>query len=185
MVRKTSMAPTAISPISSPDVSPCASSGHITLWAVTDDPRLPAKARAWIADPDNEIVISAASIQEIAIKHSLGRGDMPISGESAGNLRSGRLQLAGHLSPSCRARGAAARNPSGSVRPHPGSPSDDRAFAADQPRRPDRAVRAGSRAGLSPPDAFRRRSSLIPADSSHPRRRWGGGSPCSPRFWRG
>lgn len=56
---------------------------HIALWAVSDDPRLPTKARELIAEPRNLIWVSAASIWEIAIKHGLGRGDMPISGVEA------------------------------------------------------------------------------------------------------
>ncbi|HEX3992407.1 MAG TPA: type II toxin-antitoxin system VapC family toxin [Acetobacteraceae bacterium] len=45
-----------------------------------------AKARNLINDPDNTIVVSAATIWEIAIKHALARGganDMPISGDDA------------------------------------------------------------------------------------------------------
>jgi PIN domain nuclease of toxin-antitoxin system len=53
---------------------------HIALWALTDDPRLSAKARVLIEDPSNPVAVSAASVWEIAIKHALGRGDMPISG---------------------------------------------------------------------------------------------------------
>lgn len=59
---------------------------HIALWAIADDPRLPAQARDLIADPANEVFVSAASVWEIAIKHALARGhanDMPISGEIA------------------------------------------------------------------------------------------------------
>ena len=44
------------------------------------------KARRLIDDPDNQIVVSIASIWEIAIKHALPRGgpnDMPISGAMA------------------------------------------------------------------------------------------------------
>lgn len=59
---------------------------HIALWAVVDDPRLTAKARALIADPANEIVVSAATIWEIAIKHSLRREQMPVSGERAAEI---------------------------------------------------------------------------------------------------
>ena len=36
-----------------------------------------------IASPKTNVWISAASIWEIAIKHSLGRGDMPISAQDA------------------------------------------------------------------------------------------------------
>lgn len=56
---------------------------HIALWAITDSPKLPAKARELIANPRNRIWISAASLWEITIKHSLGRGDMPVSGSDA------------------------------------------------------------------------------------------------------
>lgn len=56
---------------------------HIALWAVSDDPRLSPKARELIAAPRNLIWVSAASIWEIAIKHGLGRGDMPVSGAEA------------------------------------------------------------------------------------------------------
>lgn len=56
---------------------------HVALWAITDSPRLPASARGLIASPRNTVWVSAASLWEIAIKHSLGRGDMPVSGEEA------------------------------------------------------------------------------------------------------
>lgn len=59
---------------------------HIALWAITDDPRLPPSIRAYIENPDSRIVVSAASVWEIAIKHALGqrrRDAMPISAEAA------------------------------------------------------------------------------------------------------
>jgi PIN domain nuclease of toxin-antitoxin system len=56
---------------------------HIALWALTDDARLSAGARALIEDPANQVAVSAASVWEIAIKHGLGRGDMPVSGAAA------------------------------------------------------------------------------------------------------
>jgi len=56
---------------------------HIALWAISDDSRLPQRARDLIADPASAITVSAASIWEISIKHSLGRGNMPISGVEA------------------------------------------------------------------------------------------------------
>lgn len=56
---------------------------HVALWALTDDPRLSANARALILEPTHRIAVSAASVWEIAIKHALGRGDMPISGGTA------------------------------------------------------------------------------------------------------
>lgn len=56
---------------------------HVALWAITDSPRLNAKARDLIANPANTVWVSVASLWEITIKHSLGRGDMPISGAQA------------------------------------------------------------------------------------------------------
>ena len=56
---------------------------HIALWALTDDPRLSPRARALINDPANQVIVSAATVWEIAIKHALGRDDMPISGDEA------------------------------------------------------------------------------------------------------
>lgn len=46
---------------------------QIVLWWMTDDKRLSQKAERVIADPDNEIFVSAASIWEVAIKAALGR----------------------------------------------------------------------------------------------------------------
>jgi PIN domain nuclease of toxin-antitoxin system len=59
---------------------------HVALWAIVDDPRLPAPIRALIADSENEITVSAASVWEIAIKHALSRrgvGAMPVSAGTA------------------------------------------------------------------------------------------------------
>ena len=59
---------------------------HIALWAIVDDPRLPGAARELIAEPANEIMVSAASVWEIAIKHAVrrkGRGAMPMSAGEA------------------------------------------------------------------------------------------------------
>mgnify|MGYP001809780292 CR=1 FL=1 len=56
---------------------------HVVLWAITDSPRLSNKAREMIEAPRSSVWISAATIWEIAIKHALGRGDMPISSQDA------------------------------------------------------------------------------------------------------
>lgn len=56
---------------------------HVALWAIADDPRLDATARKLILDPANEVTVSAATLWEIAIKHSLNKGDMPLSGADA------------------------------------------------------------------------------------------------------
>lgn len=52
---------------------------HVALWAITDSPKLTKKAREMIESPKSSVWISAATVWEIAIKHSLGRGDMPVS----------------------------------------------------------------------------------------------------------
>ncbi|MBB5200579.1 type II toxin-antitoxin system VapC family toxin [Glaciimonas immobilis] len=56
---------------------------HVALWAITDDPKLSVKARELLSAPRNNIWISAVNVWEIAIKHSLGREVMPISGQEA------------------------------------------------------------------------------------------------------
>lgn len=56
---------------------------HIALWAITDSPKLSKQAKELILDPASEIFVSAASIWEIAIKHSLNRGNMPVSSSEA------------------------------------------------------------------------------------------------------
>lgn len=68
---------------------------QIALWALTDSPRLGRLAHDLIADPANEVYVSTASIWEIAIKHALGRGDMPVSGARAAELcaRAGYREL--------------------------------------------------------------------------------------------
>ena len=35
---------------------------HIALWAIADDVRLSPHARALIADPDNQVLVSSASL---------------------------------------------------------------------------------------------------------------------------
>lgn len=56
---------------------------HIALWAITDDPRLSNEAREILLAPRSNVWVSAVNIWEIAIKHSLGRETMPISGKEA------------------------------------------------------------------------------------------------------
>lgn len=67
---------------------------HIALWTIADDPRLSDLARSLIDDPDNAVMVSAATVWEISIKHALARGNMPISGEEAlGYFRSAEFGL--------------------------------------------------------------------------------------------
>jgi PIN domain nuclease of toxin-antitoxin system len=56
---------------------------HVALWAITDHPQLAQNAREMIFSQRNDVWVSTVSIWEIAIKHRLGRGDMPISSEQA------------------------------------------------------------------------------------------------------
>jgi PIN domain nuclease of toxin-antitoxin system len=51
---------------------------HLLLWAVGQSARLPAKARAILVDDRNQLVFSAASLWEIAIKRGLGRDDFQV-----------------------------------------------------------------------------------------------------------
>lgn len=48
---------------------------HIALWWWSDDPQLPRRLRAAIADPTNEIHVSAVSAWEIVLKERLGKLD--------------------------------------------------------------------------------------------------------------
>lgn len=48
---------------------------HLLLWAAGEPKRLPASARRLIKDLDNQLLFSAASLWEIAIKSGLGRKD--------------------------------------------------------------------------------------------------------------
>lgn len=56
---------------------------HVALWAITDHPRLSSRARQLILAPRATVWVSAVTVWEITIKHGLGRGDMPVSGEDA------------------------------------------------------------------------------------------------------
>lgn len=50
---------------------------HTLLWYFGGNAELPVPAREAIADTSNSIFVSIASIWEIAIKHSLGKLDLP------------------------------------------------------------------------------------------------------------
>ncbi|HEY8288158.1 MAG TPA: type II toxin-antitoxin system VapC family toxin, partial [Acetobacteraceae bacterium] len=51
---------------------------HVLLWAVARPERLSGTARALLEDTGNELLFSAASLWEIAIKRSLGRDDFRV-----------------------------------------------------------------------------------------------------------
>jgi len=56
---------------------------HAFLWAIADDPRLGPISRELIDSRAEAVLLSLVSLWEIAIQHSLGRGDMPISAVQA------------------------------------------------------------------------------------------------------
>ena len=56
---------------------------HTFLWAITDDPKLGPLSRELITHQANAVFLSHGSLWEIAIKHALGRGDMPLSAREA------------------------------------------------------------------------------------------------------
>ena len=51
---------------------------HLLLWAAGSPQRLSKQARALIDNPDNELLFSAASLWEVAIKRGLGRKDFKV-----------------------------------------------------------------------------------------------------------
>ena len=53
---------------------------HILLWYLTDDAKLPKKAKAWIDDAELACY-SIISLWEAAIKHSISAARMPVSDE--------------------------------------------------------------------------------------------------------
>jgi PIN domain nuclease of toxin-antitoxin system len=76
---------------------------HTLLWWVDDAPVLSSRARAAVADPENECLFSLASLWEMAIKLSLGKLELPSSIESfvarhllGGGFRSLEIEI-GHV----------------------------------------------------------------------------------------
>ena len=51
---------------------------HLLLWAAGEPKRLPKNIRTLLEDRDNELVFSAASLWEVAIKSGLGRKDFRV-----------------------------------------------------------------------------------------------------------
>jgi PIN domain nuclease of toxin-antitoxin system len=50
---------------------------HVLLWWLQESPRLTSVLRDAIGDPSNEVIVSAVSHAEIAIKRSLGKLEAP------------------------------------------------------------------------------------------------------------
>ena len=55
---------------------------HIALWAVVGSRALPARARQAILAAD-DVFVSVASVWELAIKHAIGKDEMPVSAGQA------------------------------------------------------------------------------------------------------
>jgi len=51
---------------------------HLLLWAAGEPKRLPKDIRTLLEDRDNELLFSAASLWEVAIKSGLGRKDFRV-----------------------------------------------------------------------------------------------------------
>lgn len=68
---------------------------HLLLWAAGQPERLSARAKKLLSDPDNELLFSAASLWEIAIKNTLGRPDFHVDARvlRRGLLDNGYLEL--------------------------------------------------------------------------------------------
>ena len=68
---------------------------HLLLWAAGSPERLPLAARPLLEDPENQLLFSAASLWEIAIKRSLGRTDFQVDARvlRRGLLDNGYLEL--------------------------------------------------------------------------------------------
>lgn len=69
---------------------------HVLLWASGVPERLTQEARDLIEHPDTELIFSAASIWEVAIKSGLGRDDFRVDARllRRGLLENGYTELA-------------------------------------------------------------------------------------------
>ncbi len=54
---------------------------HCWLWMQVSPKRIPARVRGTLTDPENELLLSAASSWEIAIKWALGKLPLPVPPE--------------------------------------------------------------------------------------------------------
>ena len=69
---------------------------HLLLWAAGSPDQLSVEARPLLEDPLNELLFSAASLWEIAIKRGLGRSDFQVDARvlRRGLLDNGYQELA-------------------------------------------------------------------------------------------
>lgn len=68
---------------------------HLLLWAAEGIRRIPRGARPLLSDPGNELLFSAASLWEIAIKSTLKRSDFEVDARTLlrGLLDNGYIEL--------------------------------------------------------------------------------------------
>ena len=68
----------------------------LLLWAAASPAKLPLPARKLLKDPQNELIFSAASLWEVAIKSDLGRKDFHVDARvlRRGLLDNGYQELA-------------------------------------------------------------------------------------------
>jgi len=68
---------------------------HLLLWAAGKPQKLSKRARSLILDPENELLFSAASLWEVAIKRGLGRKDFQVDARllRRGLLDNGYIEL--------------------------------------------------------------------------------------------
>lgn len=69
---------------------------HLLLWAAGSPERLPLAARPLLEAPENQLLFSAVSLWEIAIKRGLGRADFQVDPRvlRRGLLDNGYVELA-------------------------------------------------------------------------------------------
>ena len=77
---------------------------HVLLWALIEPTRLSKATQAVLEDPENEVLFSAASIWEIAIKSALGRADFQVA--PAEILEAAQTGIAGPISRCAKGRDA-------------------------------------------------------------------------------
>ncbi|HWI85170.1 MAG TPA: type II toxin-antitoxin system VapC family toxin [Sphingomonas sp.] len=65
---------------------------HILLWWFNDDPKLRPRLRQFIAEPGHDVLVSLASLWEIAIKRQLGKMEASAP-EIAGRLAEQQFEL--------------------------------------------------------------------------------------------
>jgi PIN domain nuclease of toxin-antitoxin system len=64
---------------------------HVLCWWIADQPELADGARAAIADPDNIVGVSAATIWELTIKQAAGR--LEFDGDFRDELEANRFDI--------------------------------------------------------------------------------------------